>query len=137
MVRKTEDIAVVGLIVLRGTEILAFRRAKDRSMSGRWEFPGGKVDGLETDEAALVREIKEELNINLNKFEFFDRTTTDFQGLRIKLTTFTSTQDISDSIKSTDHDLIQWVSLENAQLLAWSPADIPALNKLIWKFRDT
>lgn len=49
----------------RPDELLAARRATPASLAGRWEFPGGKVDGDETPEAALHREIREELGVRI------------------------------------------------------------------------
>ena len=47
-------------------EILLSKRPKNKHLSGYWEFPGGKVETNEAPEKALIREIKEELNIDIN-----------------------------------------------------------------------
>lgn len=56
-------VSAVALIDAEGRVLLA-RRPPGKSMAGLWEFPGGKVDPGETPEAALVRELKEELGID-------------------------------------------------------------------------
>lgn len=56
-------VSAVALIDPEGRVLLA-RRPPGRSMAGLWEFPGGKVDQGETPEAALVRELREELGID-------------------------------------------------------------------------
>ncbi len=57
-------VAAVALIDADGRVLLA-RRPEGKSMAGLWEFPGGKVKAGETPEAALTREIKEELGVDL------------------------------------------------------------------------
>ena len=57
-------IVVAAALVDREGRILLQQRAPHRSMAGLWEFPGGKVEDGETPEAALIRELKEELGID-------------------------------------------------------------------------
>lgn len=60
---KTILVSAVALIDVDGRILLA-QRPEGKSMAGRWEFPGGKVEPGETPEAALIRELDEELGIN-------------------------------------------------------------------------
>ena len=60
---KTILVSAVALIDLDGRVLLA-QRPEGKSMAGLWEFPGGKVEAGETPEAALIRELEEELGIN-------------------------------------------------------------------------
>ncbi|MFN7597762.1 MAG: NUDIX domain-containing protein, partial [Cereibacter sp.] len=56
-------VSAVALIDADGRVLLA-QRPEGKSMAGLWEFPGGKVEPGETPEAALIRELKEELGID-------------------------------------------------------------------------
>ena len=57
-------VSAIALVDADGRVLLA-RRPEGKSMAGLWEFPGGKVDAGETPEAALCRELKEELNLDI------------------------------------------------------------------------
>jgi 8-oxo-dGTP diphosphatase len=61
-------VVAAALIDADGRVLLA-RRPPGKSMAGLWEFPGGKIANGETPEAALVRELKEELGIDLSRRE--------------------------------------------------------------------
>lgn len=60
---KTVLVSAVALIDVDGRVLLA-QRPEGKSMAGLWEFPGGKIEVGETPEAALIRELKEELGID-------------------------------------------------------------------------
>ena len=63
-----KNLIIVAAIALIDTndQVLIAKRPKKKHLAGLWEFPGGKVEKNESPENALVREIKEELNININ-----------------------------------------------------------------------
>ena len=63
---KNLKIVVSIALINNENEILLSKRPEKKHLSGFWEFPGGKVEEGETPEKALVREVKEELNIDIN-----------------------------------------------------------------------
>ena len=63
---KNLKIVVSIALINNENEILLSQRPEKKHLSGFWEFPGGKVEGGETPEKALIREVKEELNIDIN-----------------------------------------------------------------------
>ena len=64
---KKIKIVVSIALINDADEILISKRPKNKHLAGFWEFPGGKVETNEVPEIALIREIKEELDININK----------------------------------------------------------------------
>ena len=63
---KNLKIVVSIALINEFDEILLSKRQKNKHLGGYWEFPGGKIEKNEAPEQALVREIKEELNIDIN-----------------------------------------------------------------------
>ncbi len=63
---KNLKIVVSIALINEANEILLSKRPNNKHLAGFWEFPGGKVESGETPEGALIREIKEELNIDIN-----------------------------------------------------------------------
>ncbi len=63
---KNLKIVVSIALINNESEILLSKRPEKKHLSGFWEFPGGKVEEGETPEKALIREVKEELNIDIN-----------------------------------------------------------------------
>ena len=64
--RKNIKIVVSLALINEADEILLSKRPKNKHLAGFWEFPGGKVEIGEVPEVAIIREIKEELDININ-----------------------------------------------------------------------
>jgi len=63
---KNLKVVVSIALINNENEILLSKRPEKKHLSGFWEFPGGKVEEGETPEKALIREVKEELNIDIN-----------------------------------------------------------------------
>ncbi|WP_295648725.1 (deoxy)nucleoside triphosphate pyrophosphohydrolase [uncultured Dietzia sp.] len=121
--RRLEVVAAV--FVCDGT-VLACRRAPGKTAAGWWEFPGGKVDDDETPEAALVREIREELGISISVDALIDRSVTTVGDNDIDLSCYLVTS-ADVPTHSTDHDELRWVSIGSLPALDWAAPDLPAV----------
>ena len=117
---------VVAAVFVRDSTVLACRRAPGKTAAGKWEFPGGKVDDDETPEAALVREIREELGISISVDALIDRSVTTVGHNDIDLACYFVTS-AEVPTHSTDHDELRWVSIDSLPTLEWADPDLPAV----------
>lgn len=118
---------VVAAIIVRGSQILACRRASHKAAAGKWEFPGGKVDAGESPHEALVREIREELGIHCEAIRTYDISDTPVGSQTIRLETVLCRVPSILQLKSTDHDEFRWLSTDDISTLDWAEPDVPAV----------
>ena len=123
-------IQVVGAIIRRGNTIFAARRNRDRSAGGLWEVPGGKVEPGETPQEALIRELQEELSIDVSVGPLIGRSTSEVAGASIELSCYAAALQGEDPTSSTDHDAMAWVPLDDLDKLNWAPGDAPIIRRL-------
>lgn len=124
-------IEVVGAVIVndRG-EILCALRSQAMSMPGFWEFPGGKIDPAEQPEAALVREIEEELGCTIAVGELVADCTHPYPGVTVRLRTFMA-RIIQGEPVPAEHEALQWLPAARLGELCWAPADIPSVEALM------
>jgi len=109
--------------------VLAARRARSNALRGRWEFPGGKVEPGESVEAALIREVQEELDVTLMLGEELVptgntwRLTSDIVGLRL----FWAEIFVGTPAPGVDHDEVRWLDVAELSSVNWLDADRAAL----------
>ena len=120
-------VSAVALIDADGRVLLA-QRPEGKSMAGLWEFPGGKVEAGETPEAALVRELDEELGINtwsscLAPLTFASHTYDDFH-LLMPLFACRKWEGIP---AAQEGQTLAWVRANNLRYYPMPPADIPLI----------
>ena len=108
------------------TRLLACRRAEGKYAAGRWEFPGGKVEPGETPQAALAREVLEELAVPIRVGELLDRTVTG----RVDLACYAVALAGPAPTASTDHDALRWLTAPQLRELEWADADLPVVRLL-------
>ncbi|OZU90648.1 8-oxo-dGTP diphosphatase MutT [Virgibacillus indicus] len=109
--------------------ILCAQRGNTKTLSHKWEFPGGKVEQGETERAALKREIEEEMECHIEVGRQVDHTVYEYDFGIVHLTTFYCIL-IEGEPVLTEHQSIKWLHREELTTLDWAPADIPAVEKL-------
>jgi 8-oxo-dGTP diphosphatase len=123
-------IDVVAGIIMDGNKVLLARRAAHKSFSGKWEFPGGKIENGEKPESALERELKEEFDITTNVGEHFKTVEYSYEDFDIRLISYFTVY-ISGSFNLIDHDKINWVEIPRLLDYCLAEADIPVAERLM------
>lgn len=123
-----KEIKVVAAIIQKENKILATKRGYGEFIN-MWEFPGGKIESGETREQALVREIKEELNIEINVDKFAIDIEYQYPNFYLFMSCFMCSIK-EGSIELLEHNDGKWITKEELNTLNWLPADIDAVNYL-------
>ena len=123
-----KEIKVVAAIIQRENKILATKRGYGEFIN-MWEFPGGKIESGETKEQALVREIKEELNIEISVDKFAIDIEYQYPNFYLFMSCFMCSIK-EGSIKLLEHNDGKWITKEELNTLNWLPVDIDAVNYL-------
>lgn len=124
-----KTVKVVGAIIENNNEILCALRSKDMSLPMMWEFPGGKIEEGESVNEAIVREIKEELDCNIEVISIFNDNTHEYENIIVNLITV-KCKLISGNPKAKEHAKLLWLPVDYLESLNWAPADIPAIEEL-------
>ena len=120
---------VTAAIILKDNTVLIAQRAPGENLAGKWEFPGGKIELGETPQECLKREIREELNIEIEVLDLFGQSIYIYNHGTIKLMAFWC-QCLSSEITMKVHSRIEWVNGHDLDLYDYAPADLPFVEKL-------
>lgn len=104
------EIIVVAGIIQKENKYLIAQRKKNLNGGGFWEFPGGKVEPGETHPQALIRELKEELDIEVELGEFFGDNVVQFGEKKYHLYAYSIQRYVGEP-KLIDHDDLRWVDV--------------------------
>ena len=120
---------VSAAIIIRDQKVLMARRAAGESLAGFWEFPGGKREADETISDCLIREIREELALNIEVLGEFGVSDYQYPGGEIRLIGLLA-EIKNGEISMTVHDAVEWIELRKVLDYKLAPADIPLAEKL-------
>ena len=128
----TKTIEVVAAIIFGERKVLCVQRAEHSMeyVSLKWEFPGGKVEVGESHEEALVREIREELSVEIKVSEFFMTVEHAYPDFHLTMHVFKCSLE-SGEIVLEEHVDMKWLAVEELGSLDWAAADIPVVKALI------
>jgi 8-oxo-dGTP diphosphatase len=129
----SDNIRVVAIAFFRRSDkkYLLCRRGPAESGAGSWEFPGGKVDAGETEKQALVREIQEELAVDIQEHQLFFVSEHSYQYPEKNIQISLYKCDVDElAFSLVDHDQAEWSSLDRMQDYQLAAADIPFIEKL-------
>jgi 8-oxo-dGTP diphosphatase len=126
----TTIVSAVALID-QDNRVLIAQRPEHKAMGGLWEFPGGKLEANETPEQALIRELKEELGIDVTKaclapYVFTSHTYEDFDLLMLLYLC----RRWEGTPQAIEHQALKWVKVNELRNYDMPEADIPLLPHL-------
>lgn len=126
-----KQIEVSAAIIQYQDEILCVQRGESKLdyISKKYEFPGGKIEAGETPEAALARELSEELHISPRITGFYLKVVHRYPDFELTMHSFlceTTTKDL----ELTEHIDAQWLTRDQLHTLDWAAADLPIVDKL-------
>ena len=123
-----KTIRVVAAIIIKNEKVFATQRGYG-DFKGGWEFPGGKIDAGETPEEALIREINEELDTEVEVIELLDTVEYDYPNFHLSMDCFICNIKSGDLVLK-EHEAAQWLTKETLDSVNWLPADLGLIDKI-------
>lgn len=121
-------IEVVAAIIMRGEEVFATQRGYGQ-WHGWWEFPGGKMEAGESPQEALRREIREELDAEIEIGDLLETVEWDYPEFHLTMHCFICTL-LSESVHLNEHEAAAWLTKETLSTVKWLPADEGLIKRL-------
>jgi 8-oxo-dGTP diphosphatase len=128
---KTID--VVAAIIVKDGQVLATQRGYGE-FEGGWEFPGGKVEPGEAPEAAIVREIREELDAQIAVDDFLMQVEHDYPTFHLSMKCYLCS--LESSFQLLEHHAAKWLGMADIDSVDWLPADIKVVDALKARFGE-
>lgn len=123
-----KHIEVVAAVIRRGNEIFATQRGYGE-FKDWWEFPGGKMEAGETPEEALKREIREELNAEINVGSLIQTVEWDYPAFHLTLHCFWC-ELVGEALHLNEHEAASWLNKDTLYSVKWLPADEGVLKEI-------
>lgn len=129
--KKPSPQVVTAAVIETDGLVLIGKRKRGKRFAGNWEFPGGTLEKGETPEECLKRELREELDLDVEVGELFCSATADYApGWTVRLLAYRATV-ISGTFCLNDHEEIRWVRPTELTGYDFPEADRPVVEKLV------
>ena len=130
-------VEVVAAIIVKDSKYLCVQRGESKLsyISKKYEFPGGKVETGETNETALIREIKEELSLEIHGLKHFLTVEHTYPDFKITMHGYKCCVE-SPILKLSEHLDFKWRTPNEMDDLDWAAADLPIVDKLKREFHE-
>lgn len=119
---KTVNVAAAIIVNNQQNKILITKR-QGGEFDNMWEFPGGKIEKGETNEEATIREIKEELSVDIKIKNYFTTINHQYETFYLTMHLYWA-KIINGSLTLNEHKAYKWVSKSQLDDVNWIPADI-------------
>ena len=119
---------VAAAIIRNGDRIFATQRGHGE-FKGYWEFPGGKLESGETPEQAAVREVFEELGVDVKLGELVSVIDYDYPDFHLKMYCYFA-DIVSGSLILKEHEDARWLTKDTLDSVGWLPADADVIERL-------
>ncbi len=129
-----KTIRVVAAIIVKKDRIFATQRGYGE-FKGGWEFPGGKIEEGETPQQALIREIREELDTEIEVGELVERVEYDYPQFHLSMDCFLC-KIKSGKLVLKEHEDAKWLRRDELGSVEWLPADEGLVEKIIQRLFD-
>ena len=126
--QRMKTIRVVAAIIIEKEKVFATQRGYGEFKDG-WEFPGGKIELGEIPEAAIVREIKEELDTEITIGELVETIEYDYPSFHLSMECFWC-EVIKGDLVLKEHQAARWLDQNSLSEVEWLPADIALIRRL-------
>lgn len=126
---------VVGALIRNKNKFLIFRRPENKGNPLKWEFVGGKLEEGESPSDALIRECREELDIEVIPGKTVCDVVHEYPDITVHLTVL-DTQLGKGEIKLIEHIAMKWINSDEAQCVDFCDADIEILPIIINYIKD-
>jgi len=123
-----KTVRVVAAIIINDGKVFATQRGYGEFKDG-WEFPGGKIDAGERPEEALVREIKEELDTEVEVKELLETVEYDYPKFHLSMDCFICKIKAGELVLK-EHEASKWLTKETLDSVEWLPADLELIEKI-------
>ena len=123
-----KTIEVVAAIIIKDGQVFATQRGYGE-FQGWWEFPGGKMEAGESPQVALKREIREELDAEIEVNELLETVEWDYPNFHLTMHCFICGL-LSESLHLNEHEAATWLTHETLRSVKWLPADEILLDKI-------
>jgi len=130
--QSKKEVEVAAAIIKHNGRILCVQRGENKLdyISKKYEFPGGKVEKGESEAETAVREIKEELNMDIKTVDQFLTVKHEYPDFILTMHSFVCTCE-DPTVQLTEHIDYKWLPNDELNTLDWAAADIPIVKKLI------
>lgn len=125
-----EPIKVTCAIITIENKILAVQRSRIMSLPMKWEFPGGKIEPAETEMECIKREIREELNIEIEVVDRLLPSIHRYPTFTIELIPYTAKY-VSGELKLKEHNSYLLLNRDELDTLDWAEADWPIVHEVM------